>query len=101
MNHLIETGFIVLHFLLFITMYKWMRKEIMHPGVLYSLIWFVILALHLIFRFTVLDDLYDVRPGTFLFIFLGALIFCAGSIAGIFCTKKENTTTTFLRIPAG
>lgn len=99
MNHLIETGFIVLHFLLFITMYKWMRKEIMHPGVLYSLIWFVIMTLHLIFRFTILDDLYDVRPGTFLFIFLGALIFCAGSIAGGILYEKGKYHHNFSTYP--
>lgn len=100
MTHLIESGFVGLHFLLFIAMYKWMKKEIMHPGVLYAFIWFVVLALHQLFRFTILSDLYEIRTNTFLLLFLGALLFCVGTVlAGLLIEKNSARLTNSISPP--
>ncbi|MDQ2718997.1 MAG: oligosaccharide repeat unit polymerase [Bacteroidota bacterium] len=56
-----------------------MHRKIMHPAVLFSLLWTVILFLHLIFGFTILDQLSSLRLETYFIIFIGALFFSLSS----------------------
>jgi len=67
-----------------------MKKKIMHPAVLFSLVWLVILSLHFIFSFTLLDELYPLNLSTYIIFFIGALAFSVGAyIQTIIFEKKE------------
>lgn len=92
-NILIELIFIFSHFLLFITNYQLMKKKIMHPAVLFSLLWFVILSLHFVFSFTVLKELFPISISTYFIFFIGVLSFSFGSfIETVLWQKKGHFT---------
>lgn len=78
-NIMIELGFVLLHFLLFVFNYRVMNKKIMQPAVLFSLLWFLIISLHFIFRFTILNELFPLHTETLVIFFMGALCFSLGS----------------------
>lgn len=91
MNDLIEAGFVILQLLLFILNFKWMNKRLMHPAVVFSFLWFFILFLHLVFKLSILKDLYDVSPYTLYVIFTGTAGFSLGSIIiSILKEKREE-----------
>lgn len=90
-NILVELIFIFLHFLLFLINYRIMNKKIMQPAVLFSLLWFIIILLHFIFRFTLLDELYPLSPETFIIFFAGALCFSFGSVLATFSKQKNES----------
>jgi len=90
-NILIELIFIFLHFLLFLINYKLMYKKIMQPSVLFSLLWLVIILLHFIFSFTLLNELYPLHFETYMVFFLGVMSFSFGSfIVTVINQKKER-----------
>lgn len=90
-NILIELIFILLHFLLFVTNYQIMKKRIMHPAVLFSLVWFIILLLHFIFSFTLLNELFPLSLSTYLIFFTGVFAFSFGAfIQTVISQKNEN-----------
>ncbi len=74
-----ELAFILLHCLLFLLNFKIMKKKLLHPAVLFSLLWFCILFFHFIFRLTILDELFPISVSTYLIFFIGALAFSFGS----------------------
>lgn len=89
-NILIELIFIFLHFFLFIANYRIMKKEIMHPTVLFSLVWFIILLLHFIFKFTLLNELFPLSISTFLIFFFGTLAFSFGGFLQTATWQKQK-----------
>lgn len=90
-NILVASIFILAHFLLFIFNYRILGKKIMQPAVLFSLVWFIILTLHLIFSFTILNELSPLNISTYLIFFIGAVFFSIGSyIQTILWQKKNN-----------
>lgn len=112
-NILIELIFILLHFLLFIVNFKIMKKQIMHPAVLFSLLWCVVLLLHFVFSLTLLDELPPLSLSTYFIFFIGVVAFSFGSfIQTVFWQKKnifkikngpltpvcENKISLFLRL---
>lgn len=89
-NILVELIFIFLHFLLFLINYKVMKKVLMQPAVLFSLLWFIIISLHFIFRLSILDELYPVHLQTFIIFFVGALCFSFGSFLTVSYYQKKT-----------
>jgi|SRR5690348_2094450 len=85
---LIALIFILAHFLLFLFNYRVYGKKILHPAVLFSLIWFIIIALHWFFSFTVLNELPPLRISTYLIFFIGAISFSLGSYTETAVQKK-------------
>ncbi len=76
---LIELAFIFLHALLFLVNYRIHKKKIMHPGVLFSFLWFGILLLRFIFSLTLLDKLFSISVPTYLIFFIGATAYSFGA----------------------
>ena len=89
-NILTELTFIFMHFFLFMANYSVMKKKIMQPAVLFSLIWFIILLLHFTFRFTLLEGLFPLSFSTFLIFFIGVVAFSFGSFIQIVISEKRN-----------
>ena len=83
-----ELTFICLHCLLFLINFKVMQRKIMHPAVLFSMLWFVILSLHFIFSLTILDELFPIGIPTYLIFFIGALSFSFGSFIQTIISQK-------------
>lgn len=71
-----------------------MNKKIMQPAVLFSLLWFIIISLHFIFRFTLLNELFPLNFQTFLIFFVGALCFSFGSFLVMLIYDKKNPAPT-------
>ncbi|MEO8720407.1 MAG: O-antigen polymerase [Ginsengibacter sp.] len=88
-NIFIELIFVLLHLFLFITNFLITGKKIMHPGVLFSFTWFVVLCLHFIFSFTVLDQLFPISISTYLIIFIGTVAFCFGAFVQTVRSQKD------------
>lgn len=89
-NIFVELIFIFLHFLLFLINYKVMKKVLMQPAVLFSLLWFMIISLHFIFRLTILDELFPVHLQTFIIFFVGAVCFSFGSFLTVVYFQKNT-----------
>ncbi len=99
-NILIELIFILLLFLLFVANYQIMKKRIMHPAVLFSLVWCIILALHLFFSFTLLNELFPLTLSTYIIFFMGALAFSFGAfIETAIAEKVEVKSKAINNIP--
>ena len=98
-NILIELIFIFLHFLLFLVNFKIMKKVLMQPAVLFSLLWFMIILLHFIFRFTLLDALYPLHTSTFVIFFVGALSFSFGSFLVSVAKEKRGISQSSIIVP--
>jgi oligosaccharide repeat unit polymerase len=62
----------------------------MHPAVLFSLVWFIILSLHLIFSFTLLDKLFPLNLSTYIIFFIGALAFSFGAFIQTAIAEKNK-----------
>ena len=103
MNHLsnilVELIFILLHFFLFLLNYTLSKKKLFSPPVLFSLVWVVILALHFLFRFTILNQLTPLHPETFLVLFFGAVFFSLGSFLIIGNFEKGNSSSAIQASP--
>lgn len=89
-NILVGLIFVLLHFLLFFLNYKLMKKIILHPAVLFSLIWFVILSAHFIFSFTLLNELPPLNISTYLIFFGGVLAFTFGGFIETVIWQKNK-----------
>ncbi|MEO6812694.1 MAG: O-antigen polymerase [Ginsengibacter sp.] len=77
-----------------------MKKKIMHPVVLFSLVWLTVLVLHFIFRFTLLDELFPISASTFLIFFIGTLAFSFGGfIQTVIVQKNEMMKSRVNYIP--
>lgn len=99
-NILVSLTFIFLHCLLFILNYKLMRKRILHPAVLFSLVWLVVVTAHFIFSFTILDELPPLSITTYLVFFVGTLSFSLGAfLETIILTGKMSATAEPLEAP--
>ncbi len=82
--------FIIAHGLLFFFNYKIFEKRIMQPAVLFSLLWFIILLLHFIFSFTILNELPPLSISTYLIFFVGVITFSLGAFLQTFAWQKKN-----------
>lgn len=96
---LIELIFIFSHFLLFVATYKVIKNDIMHPAVLFSLLWFVILLARFIFSYTLLNELFPIRISTHLIIFIGALAFSGGAFIQTAIWQKESSRKKIDKVP--
>ncbi|MEO9021710.1 MAG: O-antigen polymerase [Ginsengibacter sp.] len=90
-NILLELVFILLHFFLFIFNYTISKKKLFSPAALFSLVWVVILVLHFIFRFTILNQLFPLHLETYLVLFLGTVSFSIGSLLVASYFEKGNS----------
>src|ERR1019366_2708738 len=97
-NILIELSFIFLHFLLFLINYKVMKKRIMQPAVLFSLLWFIVISLHFVFRLTLLNELFPLHLETFIIFFVGALCFSCGSFIVMLMQQKKNSSESLQKL---
>ena len=89
-DNIIELIFILLHFLVFALNYEIMKKKLMHPSVLFSLVWFIILLLHFIFRQTLLDELAPLKFSTFVVFFVGVISFSFGAFLQTTVWQKKH-----------
>ncbi|MGH2565175.1 MAG: hypothetical protein ACRDE5_11715, partial [Ginsengibacter sp.] len=67
-----------------------MKKKILHPAVLFSLIWFVILLAHFIFSFNLLDELPPLSISSYLIFFIGVMAFSFGSFIETVLWQKKS-----------
>ncbi len=73
----------------------------MHPSVLFSLVWFIILLMHFIFSFTLLNELFPLTLPTYFIFFIGVLAFSFGSfIEKVILEKNENKPKNITHISA-
>ena len=93
-NILTSLIFIVAHFLLFFLNYELMKKKIMHPAVLFSLVWFIVVLLHFIFSFTILNELPPLRTSTYIVFFIGVIAFSFGAFIETLLWQKNHTIQT-------
>lgn len=90
-NILIELIFVFSHFLLFVVNFRILYHKIMHPAVLFSLLWFVVLLCHFIFSFTLLDELPPLNISTYFIFLVGVFSFSFGSfIQAVYWQKKNH-----------
>ncbi|MEN9572126.1 MAG: hypothetical protein RL172_3357 [Bacteroidota bacterium] len=76
---LTDVAFIMLHFFVLLFSYQALGKKVAQPAVLFSLVWFVIILLHFICKFTLLNQLEPLRPSTYIIFLTGTIFFSAGS----------------------
>jgi oligosaccharide repeat unit polymerase len=79
--------FITIQLVILLFSYQLLEKKISQPAVLFSLVWFSILALHFIFKFTLLDELESLSADTYLIFTIGCLCFSLGSILSNYSYK--------------
>jgi oligosaccharide repeat unit polymerase len=82
--------FILLHLFFLLFSYEMSGKKFFHPAVLFSFIWTGILALHFIFRFTLLDKLEPLHLNVYLIFFIGNLFYIFGSILADLAFKRKG-----------
>jgi oligosaccharide repeat unit polymerase len=63
----------------------------MHPAVLFAGLWFVVLFIHFVAGFTVLDELLPVSNKTYSILFVGVLFFTAGCFLQTIISEKKET----------
>lgn len=71
--------FILLQFFFIPLAYSLLNKNIFQPAVLFSTIWFGIILLHFVMKFTVLDELESLSVNTYVIFLVGTLFFILGS----------------------
>jgi oligosaccharide repeat unit polymerase len=91
-NHTVtEAFFLFLHFFMLWFNYSIFNRKVMHPAVLFAGLWFVVLFIHFVAGFTVLDELLPVSSKTYSILFVGVLFFTAGCfLQTIISEKKES-----------
>ena len=89
-DNIIELIFILLHFLVFALNYEIMKKKFMQPAVLFSLVWFIILLLHFIFRLTLLNELAPLQISTFVVFLVGVISFSFGAFLQTTVWQKNH-----------
>src|ERR1035437_10434373 len=87
-NIVIDLTFILLQLCMFLGNYQLFSKRIFHPSVLFSLLWFIIVALHFIFSFTILNEIDPLSYQTYIVFFIGTLCFSLGSF--LVTLAKQN-----------
>ena len=98
---LVDLIFITLHLLLLIFNYRVAHKKSFQPAVLFSLVWFVILVMHFVLRFTILNELFPLSVQANAIFFIGALSFSLGSFIVSVNTQKnmENISKSVVSSP--
>ncbi len=79
MDYLTDIVFILLQGLLLGASYLLLGRKISQPAVLFALVWWGILLLHFIFRFTLLSKLQPLSLEVYSVFFIGSFFFTAGS----------------------
>ncbi len=77
---IMDIGFIMLFSILFLVNFFFFKKKIFHPSVLFSTVWFGVITLHFISRFTLLPKLFPLSLEAYSLFFFGALFFTIGSV---------------------
>lgn len=90
-NILVDLIFILLHFFVFVFTYYLLDKKISQPAVLFSLVWLIIIVLHFVFKFTLLDELEPLSPHVYSILLIGNLFFSAGSILVYYRFRKAES----------
>ena len=93
-HFLTESSFVLTHFFLVVANYYLFEKKIMHPCVLFSLLWFIIISLHIFFRLTFLDQLYPLSNELHLILISGVLFFSFGGWAMSLTANNKSYPAT-------
>lgn len=89
-ENIIELIFILLHFIVFVLNYEVMKRKLMQPAVLFSLVWFIILLSHFLFRLTLLNELATLHTSTFFIFFIGVVSFSFGNFLQTTIWQKNH-----------
>ena len=89
-DNIVEIIFILLHFLVFVLNYEVMKRKLMQPAVIFSLIWFIIILSHFTFRLTLLNELAPLRTSTFFIFFIGVVFFSFGNFLQTTIWQKNH-----------
>ncbi|MES2850497.1 MAG: O-antigen polymerase [Bacteroidota bacterium] len=92
--------FILLHFFLVLFTYYRLGKIVMQPAVLFSLLWFIIILLHFIFKFTLLNKLEPLSLKVYIVFFVGVLFFSLGSIMVALALEPANRINIKIHSPS-
>lgn len=100
---LIDITFILLNLCVFLFNYTITEKKMYQPSVLFSLLWFFVVLLHFIFRFTILNELYPLSLNSYLVFLAGNICFSVGSLfVNIYNqthnSKNQNTSIQYSAI---
>lgn len=87
-HFLIDISFILAQLIVFILNYFLFNKLIFQPAVIFSFLWFLILLLHFIFSFTLLNELFLLNASTQSIFLLGTFSFSLGSFLQTVFFKK-------------
>ncbi|UAY52250.1 O-antigen polymerase [Ferruginibacter albus] len=95
---LIEILFILLHFFAWRLNLLIFKRQVFHPAILFSFLWFFIILFHFIVRHTVLQDLFKLSISTHL-VFLGGVVFftLGALLQAIYSPVDTIKRTTFLQ----
>ncbi len=77
-----DITFILLHLLMLMVNIQIMDRKAFNPSVVFSFVWFSVILLHFICKFTILDELYALSLHTYLIFFAGTVFFTVGSYIG-------------------
>jgi len=91
-NIIIDLTFILLQLFMFLGNYHLLSKKILHPSVLFSMLWLSVIVLRFIFSFTILNELDPLSSSTYLIFFIGTLCFSLGSYLVTF-SRPRNTSS--------
>lgn len=91
---LTDIVFILLHFFLFLFTYYGLGKKVMQPAVLFSLLWFIVILLHFIFKHTLLDKLEPLNLQVYIVFFTGVLFFSISAVIVTASMKAVNVNKT-------
>ncbi len=72
--------FLLLHFFVFLFNYLLWNRKLFQPAVLFSLVWLVILIVHLFFRVTILDELGSLSLRLHFIFLAGTVFFSLGGV---------------------
>lgn len=90
---LTDSSFVLIHFFLVVGNYFLFGKKIAHPALLFSLLWFVIICLHIFFRLTFLNRLYPLSDQLHLILVSGVLFFSFGGWVTSAINNNNNKPT--------
>ncbi|HMO61094.1 MAG TPA: O-antigen polymerase [Ferruginibacter sp.] len=77
---LTDIVFIALQFVVVFFTYHLLGRKISQPAVLFAAVWFLVLLLHFIFKFTLLKELESLGENTYLIFLTGTICFSLGSV---------------------
>ncbi|UAY52251.1 O-antigen polymerase [Ferruginibacter albus] len=71
--------FILLHFFMWRVNVVLFKKQVFHPAILFSFLWFFMILFHFIVRHTILEDLFQLSFSTHLVFLIGVVFFTVGA----------------------